>query len=147
MKKNKLSNAPSQNTSPVPYRKSYNDSVTIVDHHQSALLHHGHHPPPPSITLPAVPTVDSVTSALSRSLYLGGSGSNDYETIDQRQGGNGGVHVKDPEYETIPADVAGTKLAAAAAAAAQAQAQQQQHKRMSSGGTVAGISSFSSVVT
>lgn len=78
MKKNKLSNAPSQNTSPVPYRKSYNDAQH---------------------TIGPVPTVDNVTSALSRSMRLSinnssNSTNNDYEAIP-----------KDPEYETIPADV------------------------------------------
>lgn len=143
MKKNKLSNAPSQNTSPVPYRKSYNDSVVVVD-----LPHLPHHPP--AITLPAVPTVDSVTSALSRSLYVGG-GSNDYETIDQRKIGSSSSHSqqhsKDPEYETIPGDLANN---AADRALANATTSAGQAKRFSAGsnGPAAGISSISaSLVT
>lgn len=138
MKKNKLSNAPSQNTSPVPYRKSYNDSdVHLQQHH------------PPAITLPAVPTVDSVSSALSRSLYMGG-GSNDYETIDQRKTGNsnnsGGILLqsKDPEYETIPGDLANNAAVAVALATTSAA----QTKRFSAGnsGLAAGISSISESV-
>lgn len=162
MKKNKLSNAPSQNTSPIPYRKSYNDQITLIEansvqqhHHQSPYQQHQQPqlppPPPPAMTLPPVPTVDSVTSALTRSMYLGGggidgSGTNDYETISEqhkRRPTPHHQHAKDPEYETIPAD----------AAAVQALQQQQQlHKRMSSSGSSsaaassAGISCYTSSV-
>lgn len=99
MKKNKLSNAPSPNTSPTPYRKSYNDEV------QSSSFVGSH----PDIGSVLKSTVESdpqplITSNLSKSMISPRS-RNEYETIDNRNS-RGGYEddTRDPEYETIPAD-------------------------------------------
>lgn len=116
MKKNKLSNVPSQNTSPVPYRKSYND--TVSDRHLFAS--------DPEITTISG-TASSVTTtilvsdrvapleALNKSIHSAGTTvstagrttkpiSNDYETIDNRRSRSNSYDTDDPGYETIPAN-------------------------------------------
>lgn len=98
MKKNKLSNAPSPNTSPIPYRKSYNEealSNSFVGSHPdigAALKSYTDSDPQPSSNLSK-----SMISPRSR---------NEYETIDKRKSRGGyDDDTRDPEYETIPADV------------------------------------------
>lgn len=99
MKKNKLSNAPSPNTSPIAYRKSYNDdavSSAFVGSHPDigAALNSAHDPDAPA----------SIASNLSKSMISPRS-RNEYETIDKRKSRGGyDDDSRDPEYETIPAD-------------------------------------------
>lgn len=109
MKKNKLSNAPSQNTSPVPYRKSYND--TIGSERQNIFASD------PDITvtiannasnIPLNTTQPASGDTLSKSVHLtsgtGRTTDNDYETIDKRRSRSNSYDTKDPGYETIPAN-------------------------------------------
>lgn len=112
MKKNKLSNAPSQNTSPVPYRKSYNDVLTAERQIMFAS--------DPDINISAADRiVASPSDALSKSVYIPstvgtlskppamvglGRADNDYETIDKRRSRSNSYDTKDPGYETIPAN-------------------------------------------
>lgn len=96
MKKNKLSNAPSPNTSPIPYRKSYNEEVISIGLDSSY----------PDITDGLKSSNDSNVqpSNLSKSMISPRS-RNEYETIDKRKSRGGyGDDTRDPEYETIPAD-------------------------------------------
>lgn len=102
MKKNKLSNAPSQNTSPVPYRKSYNDTTSGERQNLFAS------DPDITVTIASVPVAApaaAASDALSKSAYLapGRSTDNDYETIDKRRSRSNSYDTKDPGYETIPA--------------------------------------------
>lgn len=100
MKKNKLSNAPSPNTSPIPYRKSYNEEV----------LSSGFVGSQPDIGAALKLTNESdpqslLSSNLSKSMISPRS-RNEYETIDKRKSRGGyDDDTRDPEYETIPADV------------------------------------------
>lgn len=112
MKKNKLSNAPSQNTSPVPYRKSYNDVLTA----ERKLMFASD----PDINISAVADriVAGPSEALSKSVHMPstagthsktaavtlGRADNDYETIDKRRSRSNSYDTKDPGYETIPAN-------------------------------------------
>lgn len=112
MKKNKLSNAPSQNTSPVPYRKSYNDVLTADRQMMFASE--------PDITISAADIIVAGPSdALSKSVHIPstagtapsttpsillGRADNDYETIDKRRSRSNSYDTKDPGYETIPAN-------------------------------------------
>lgn len=107
MKKNKLSNAPSPNTSPVPYRKSY-----IEDHKRSSGFV-GSHSDIAAAVKPLGDHTDSpanTMSSLSKSMIATRS-TNEYETIDKRKSRGGGYDddTRDPEYETIPADKADAK--------------------------------------
>lgn len=105
MKKNKLSNVPSQNTSPVPYRKSLNDenddgpNVFASD---------------PDITktnriLPEFLT-KSLYSSPGKANHINNDNlksttviiDNNYETINKRHGRTHSYDSKDPGYETIP---------------------------------------------
>lgn len=102
MKKNKLSNVPSQNTSPVPYRKSLHESK--MDRHSVFLSD------------PDIACEINLPDALSKSVHASpGKNSikssqmpvdNNYETIDKRRArsSNSAYDSKDPGYETIPAD-------------------------------------------
>lgn len=103
MKKNKLSSVPSQNTSPIPFRKSMNE--TIGDR-QSVFM-----------SDPDIAREINLPDALSRSLHASpGKNStksvqinidNNYETIDKRRVRSSNANYdesKDPGYETIPAD-------------------------------------------
>lgn len=101
MKKTKLSNAPSQNTSPIPYRKSLNDKdssgglfLSDPDISREQLM-----PDMLSKSVHASPGKSSVRSAHA-------TVDNDYETIDKRRARGSNFHYdqKDPGYETIPAD-------------------------------------------
>lgn len=100
MKKTKLSNAPSQNTSPLPYRKSLNDSdsggmfLSDPDISRELLLQDML-----SKSVHASPGKNSVRSAH-------GTVDNDYETIDKRRARSSNCHYdqKDPGYETIPGE-------------------------------------------
>lgn len=101
MKKTKqLSNTPSQNTSPVPCRKSLNDSdsgsmfLSDPDIARDLLL-----PELLSKSVHASPGKNSVRSA---HVVV----DNDYETIDKRRARSSNCHYdqKDPGYETIPGD-------------------------------------------
>lgn len=111
MKKNKLSNAPSQNTSPVPYRKSYNDVLTAERQTMFAS--------DPDINISGGDRIVASTSdALSKSVHIPstigtlsktpavalGRADNDYETIDKRRSRSNSYDTKDPGYETIPAN-------------------------------------------
>lgn len=101
MKKNKLSNAPSVNTSPVPFRKMLNDPQR-----QSVFLSD------PDIaveTTPLEPLSKSMNAASAiqsiKSAQL--NATNEYETIDKRRARNSSSNYdskNDPGYETIPAD-------------------------------------------
>lgn len=102
MKKTRLSNAPSQNTSPVAQRKSMhdtNDNGTVTylsnpdvsrEHFMSELLSQSMH------ASPGKNSARSVHAAVD----------NDYETIDKRRARSSNCHYdqKDPGYETIPGD-------------------------------------------
>lgn len=101
MKKTKLSNAPSQNTSPIPYRKSMSDKdngsglfLSDPDISREQLM-----PDVLSKSVHASPGKSSVRSAHA-------TVDNDYETIDKRRARSSNFHYdqKDPGYETIPAD-------------------------------------------
>lgn len=102
MKKNKLSNAPSVNTSPVPIRKTLNDPQR-----QSVFLSD------PDITVETTPSVEPLSKSMNaastiqsiKSAYL--NATNEYETIDKRRARNSSSNYdskNDPCYETIPAD-------------------------------------------
>lgn len=98
MKKNKLSNAPSQNTSPVPYRKSFQD----ITSRPSLFLSD------PDINLDedALCTRSIVPNDRNSTAFVGGTTTtrNDYETIDKRRHRNSSYDdEKDHGYETIPA--------------------------------------------
>lgn len=97
MKKNKLSNAPSQNTSPVPYRKSFQDLLT----RPSLFLSD------PDINLDedALGTRSILPNDRNSIAFAGTTIRNDYETIDKRRPHRGSNYddQKDHGYETIPA--------------------------------------------
>lgn len=103
MKKNKLSSVPSQNTSPLPFRKSMNEAITD---RQSVFM-----------SDPDIAREVNLPEALSRSLHASPgksstksvqiSADNNYETIDMRRTRSSNANYddsKDPGYETIPAD-------------------------------------------
>lgn len=95
MKKNKLSNAPSQNTSPVPYRKSFQD----ITSRPSLFLSD------PDINLDedALSTRSIVPNDRNSTAFVGTTLRNDYETIDKRRHrGSNYDDQKDHGYETIP---------------------------------------------
>lgn len=110
MKKNKLSNAPSQNTSPVPYRKSMNENV------QSFSVSTGADRKSVFISDPDIAREVNLPEVLSRSVHASpgkssvkttlASDDNDYETIDKRRArsSNSTYDQKDPGYETIPGE-------------------------------------------
>lgn len=96
MKKNKLSNAPSQNTSPVPYRKSFQD----ITSRPSLFLSD------PDINLDedALSTRSIVPNDRNSTAFVGTTLRNDYETIDKRRHRISNYDdQKDHGYETIPA--------------------------------------------
>lgn len=131
MKKNKLSNAPSQNTSPVPYRKSYNDAAGAGDRQMMFASD-----PELAIGPIVIGTNERGSDALSKSMHatssssgggqlplsnkplalIGARSDNDYETIDKRRSRSNSYDTKDPGYETIPA--AGKKVATTDSSAA-----------------------------
>lgn len=110
MKKNKFSAAPSENTSPVPFRKVLNDQQ----------------PPPPQqqqqqqqrqsvfLSDPDI-TQTNVPESMSKSMHASPGKSsinedNEYETIDKRRTRSNSSNYdtkNDPGYETIPADLPG----------------------------------------
>lgn len=102
MKKTKLSNAPSQNTSPIPHRKSMNDSsdngtgmfLSDPDITRELLM--------PELLSKSVHASPGKNSARSAHATI----DNDYETIDKRRACSSNCHYdqKDPGYETIPGD-------------------------------------------
>lgn len=101
MKKNKLSNAPSENTSPVPFRKSFNDqqrqNVFLSD---PDIAHELTVPDHISKSMHASPGKNSIKNLQSIA-------GNDYETIDKRRARSSTSNYdtkNDPAYETIPAD-------------------------------------------
>lgn len=104
MKKNKLSNAPSQSTSPVPKRKTLpNDAQQLTDR-QSVFLSD------PDIAN-EIALADSISAHGSPSKNSMKSTQiaedNNYETIDKRRARSSNANYgdsKDPGYETIPAD-------------------------------------------
>lgn len=99
MKKNKLSSAPSENTSPVPFRKSLADqqqrqSVFLSD---PDIAHEVNLPESLSKSMHASPGKSSV-----KSVQL--SEDNEYETIDKRRARSSNSNYdskNDPGYETI----------------------------------------------
>lgn len=105
MKKNKLSNAPSQNTSPVPKRKTLpsNDAHQLSDR-QSVFLSD------PDIAheialADCSSTHGSPSKNSMKSTQI--AEDNNYETIDKRRARSSNANYgdsKDPGYETIPAD-------------------------------------------
>lgn len=104
MKKNKLSSAPSQSTSPVPNRKTLpSDAQPIMDRR--------------SVFLSDPDIAHEIALADSKSVHASpnknGTTSipivedNNYETIDKRRTRSSNANYgdsKDPGYETIPAD-------------------------------------------
>lgn len=104
MKKNKLSNAPSQNTSPVPYRKSFQD----ITSRPSLFLSD------PDINLDedALCTRSIGPNDRNSTAFVGTTLRNDYETIDKRRHRNYDDQ-KDHGYETIPAASGSNQNAAA----------------------------------
>lgn len=107
MKKNKLSSAPSENTSPVPFRKVLNDqqqrqSVFLSD---PDIAHEINLPESLSKSNLASPGKNSVKSAQLNDV-------NNYETIDKRRARSSNSNYdskNDPGYETIPADLIANK--------------------------------------
>lgn len=106
MKKNKLSSAPSENTSPVPFRKVLNDqqqqrqSVFLSD---PDIAHEVNLPESLSKSMHASPGKSSLKSVQLNE-------DNDYETIDKRRARSSNANYdskNDPAYETIPADLPG----------------------------------------
>lgn len=106
MKKNKLSSAPSENTSPVPLRKvidqqqQQRQSVFLSD---PDIAHEINLPDSLTKSMQVSPGKNSV-----KSVQL--SDVNNYETIDKRRAmsSNSNYDSKnDPGYETIPADLPG----------------------------------------
>lgn len=96
MKKNKLSNAPSQNTSPVPYRKSFQDILSRPSLYLSD----------PDINLDEDALSTRSTDRNSTAFVGTTTARNDYETIDKRRQQHRGSNYddqKDHGYETIPA--------------------------------------------
>lgn len=114
MKKNKLSSAPSQNTSPVPSRKTL-----VIDTQQQQ-----QQPPQPqpltnrqSVFLSDPDITREIAMVDSRSVHASPTKNstkstqnvedNNYETIDKRRTRSSNAHYgdsKDPGYETIPGD-------------------------------------------
>lgn len=96
MKKNKLSNAPSQNTSPVPYRKSFQDILSRPSLYLSD----------PDINLDE-DALSTRSNDRNSTAFVGTTTArNDYETIDKRRQQHRGSNYddqKDHGYETIPA--------------------------------------------
>lgn len=103
MKKNKLSSAPSENTSPVPFRKV----ITEQQQRQSVFL-----------SDPDIAHEINLPDALSKSMHISPgknsvksaqlSEDNNYETIDKRRARSSNSNYdskNDPGYETIPADL------------------------------------------
>lgn len=106
MKKNKLSSAPSENTSPVPFRKVLNEpqqqrqSVFLSD---PDIAHEVNLPESLSKSMHASPGKNSI-----KSVQL--AEDNNYETIDKRRARSSNSNYdskNDPGYETIPADLPG----------------------------------------
>lgn len=98
MKKNKLSNAPSQNTSPVPYRKSFQDITSRPNLFLSD--------PDINFEEDALCTRSNAHMPNDRNstAFVGTTFNNDYETIDKRRHrGSNYDDQKDHGYETIPA--------------------------------------------
>lgn len=115
MKKNKLSTAPSENTSPVPIRKILTEQQTLQQQQppptqrQSVFLsdpdiaHEINLPESLSKSMHASPGKNSIKSAQLND-------DNDYETIDKRRTRSSSSNYdskNDPGYETIPADLPG----------------------------------------
>ncbi|XP_037029805.1 uncharacterized protein LOC119069772 [Bradysia coprophila] len=95
MKKNKLSNAPSQNTSPVPYRKSFQDILSRPSLYLSD----------PDINLDE-DALSTRSNDRNSTAFVGTTTvRNDYETIDKRRQHRNINYddQKDHGYETIPA--------------------------------------------
>lgn len=103
MKKNKLSSAPSENTSPVPFRKV----LTEQQQRQSVFL-----------SDPDIAHEINLADSLSKSMHVSPgknsvksaqlSDDNNYETIDKRRARSSNSNYdskNDPCYETIPADL------------------------------------------
>lgn len=118
MKRNKLSSFSSQNSSPIPGRRSINHD-SLVDLSTS----------PEATTEPvfsykvetASPKKDTKTAS-----QLADISDNNYESIDKRRHRHNS-YEKDPGYETIPAD----KLAAAAKCDSSSQSATQLKSRLS----------------
>lgn len=121
MKKNKLSSAPSENTSPVPYRK------VIASDQQPPLPSQQQQQQQPQpqrqsvfLSDPDIAREINLPESLSKSMHTSPGKSsvksahlsedNNYETIDKRRArsSNSNYDTKnDPGYETIPADLPG----------------------------------------
>lgn len=114
MKKNKLSSAPSENTSPVPYRK------VIASEQQPMLPSQQQQRQSVFLSDPDIAREINLPESLSKSMHTSPgkssvksahlSGDNNYETIDKRRArsSNSNYDTKnDPGYETIPADLPG----------------------------------------
>lgn len=102
MKKNKLSNAPSENTSPVPYRKALNEQRQSVFLSDPDIAHEINL----SDGLNKVHASPGKNSIKSAQLSI----DNEYETIDKRRVRTSSSNYdskNDPGYETIPADLPG----------------------------------------
>lgn len=101
MKKNKLSNAPSVNTSPVPFRRTLNDPQRQSVFRSDPDIAIETSPSEPlSKSMNAASAIQSIKSAQLIA-------TNEYETIDKRKVRNSSSNYdskNDPGYETIPAD-------------------------------------------
>lgn len=129
MKKNKLSTAPSENTSPVPIRKVLNEQQqqqqpqTPQQQHQQSQQPQQPQSQRQSLFLsdPDIAREINSPDALSKSIHTSPgknsiksaqlhSDDNDYETIDKRRARSSSSNYdskNDPGYETIPADLHG----------------------------------------
>lgn len=110
MKKNKLSTAPSENTSPVPIRKVLSEQQPSQQPQRQSIF----------LSDPDIAHESNLPDALSKSIHTSpGKNSNksaqinddnDYETIDKRRTRSSSSNYdskNDPGYETIPADLPG----------------------------------------
>lgn len=103
MKKNKLSNAPSQNTSPVPSRKALQTDVQPTAERQSVFLSDPDIAHEIALADGKLPNKNGTKSSQIVE-------DNNYETIDKRRTRSSNANYgdsKDPGYETIPADKPG----------------------------------------
>ncbi|XP_055304554.1 GATA zinc finger domain-containing protein 7 isoform X2 [Sitodiplosis mosellana] len=122
MKKNKLSTAPSENTSPVPIRKVLNEEPQPQPQQMQQQQQQQPQSQRQSLFLsdPDIAREINLPEALSKSIHTSpGKNSiksaqlnddNDYETIDKRRTRSSSSNYdskNDPGYETIPADLPG----------------------------------------
>lgn len=113
MKKNKLSNAPSQNSSPILQRKQEGGGVSELllsdpDISQDANLAELIQSSVQSSPIKRSSKVSPATVTVLGAATTVKNADNNYETIDKRRGRSNSFDNKDPGYETIPGDKRGS---------------------------------------